>query len=141
MWGVWEMTYWGMTGVLPPPPGASTTKVGTQKLESSGIEINGASENDLTAEGVIYRMAQAVLDGNSHFYITLEGQDQIFDVPVTEFPEIVGYDLGDQISLRYVQGDRICTVTQLEGQEPQKDSSDSEDDQGKSQDTEETEAS
>ena len=110
-------------------------------LESSGIEINGASENDLTAEGVIYRMAQAVLDGNSHFYITLEGQDQIFDVPVTEFPEIVGYDLGDQISLRYVQGDRICTVTQLEGQEPQKDSSDSEDDQGKSQDTEETEAS
>ena len=50
---------------------------------------------------------------------------------VTEFPEIVGYDLGDQISLRYVQGDRICTVTQLEGQEPQKDSSDSEDDQGK----------
>ena len=97
-------------------------------LESSGIEINGASENDLTAEGVIYRMAQAVLDGNSHFYITLEGQDQIFDVPVTEFPEIVGYDLGDQISLRYVQGDRICTVTQLEGQEPQEDSSDTEKD-------------
>ena len=28
-----EMTYWGMTGVLPPPPGASTTKVGTQKPE------------------------------------------------------------------------------------------------------------
>ena len=86
-------------------------------------------------------MAQAVLDGNSHFYITLEGQEQIFDVPVTEFPEIIGYDLGDQISLRYVQGDRICTVTQLEGQEPQKDSSDPEDDQGESQDTEETEAS
>ena len=103
--------------------------------------MSGASENDLTAQGVIYRMAQAVLDGNSHFYITLEGQDQIFDVPVIEFPEIVGYDLGDQISLRYVQGDRICTVTQLEGQEPQKDSSDPEDDQGESQDTEETEAS
>ena len=110
-------------------------------LESSGIDMSGASENDLTAQGVIYRMAQAVLDGNSHFYITLEGQDQIFDVPVIEFPEIVGYDLGDQISLRYVQGDRICTVTQLEGQEPQKDSSDPEDDQGESQDTEETEAS
>ena len=110
-------------------------------LESSGIEINGASENDLTAEGVIYRMAQAVLDGNSHFYIILEGQDQIFDVPVTEFPEIVGYDLGDQISLRYVQGDRICTVTQLEGQEPQEDSTDPEDGQAESQDIEEAEAS
>ena len=86
-------------------------------------------------------MAQAVLDGNSHFYIILEGQDQIFDVPVTEFPEIVGYDLGDQISLRYVQGDRICTVTQLEGQEPQEDSTDPEDGQAESQDIEEAEAS
>ena len=85
--------------------------------------------------------AQAVLDGNSHFYITLEGQDQIFDVPVTEFPEIIGYDLGDQISLRYVQGDRICTVTQLEGQEPQEDSTDPEDGQAESQDMEEAEAS
>ena len=40
----------------------------------------------LPAEGVIYRMAQAVLDGNSHFYITLEGQDQIFDVPGDRIP-------------------------------------------------------
>ena len=35
-------------------------------LKSSGIEVSGASDSDLSAEGVIYRMAQAVLDGNSH---------------------------------------------------------------------------
>ena len=88
-------------------------------LKSSGIEVSGASDSDLSAEGVIYRMAQAVLDGNSHFYITLEGQELIFDIPVTEFPEIVGYDTGDQISLRYEEGESICTVTQLEGREPE----------------------
>lgn len=86
-------------------------------LKSSGIEVSGASDSDLSAEGVIYRMAQAVLDGNSHFYITLEGQELIFDIPVTEFPEIVGYDTGDQISLRYEEEESICTVTQLEGRE------------------------
>ena len=94
-----------------------------------------------TAEGVIYRMAQGSAGWQLTFLYHFRRPGSDLDVPVTEFPEIVGYDLGDQISLRYVQGDRICTVTQLEGQEPQKDSSDSEDDQGKSQDTEETEAS
>ena len=91
----------------------------TSILEQDGIKVSGASDSDLSAEGVIYRMAQAVLDGNSHFYITLEGQELIFDIPVTEFPEIVGYDTGDQISLRYEEGESICTVTQLEGREPE----------------------
>ena len=88
-------------------------------LKSSGIVVNSTSENDLSAVGVIYRMAQAVLEGNSHFYVTLEGEDRIFDIPVTEFPEIVGYDVGDQISLRYAEGESVCTVTQLEGREPE----------------------
>ena len=88
-------------------------------LKDSGIVTKAVSENDLSAEGVIHRMAQAVLDGNSHFYVTLEGQELIFDIPVTEFPEIIRYEAGDRISLRYVSEETICTVTQLEGREPE----------------------
>ena len=40
-------------------------------LESSGIEINGASENDLTAEGVIYRMASGSAGWQLTFFISL----------------------------------------------------------------------
>ena len=71
---------------------------------------------------LLFKRAQSYfppIHRNSHFYITLEGQELIFDIPVTEFPEIVGYDTGDQISLRYEEGESICTVTQLEGREPE----------------------
>ena len=63
--------------------------------------------------GTIARIAQSVIEGNSHFYLVLEGQDLIFDVPITDFVEIVGYDVGDRISFEYLEGDPLCTVTEI----------------------------
>lgn len=94
-------------------------------LKETGIsDTNNADLTQKTASGIISRMAQSVVDGNSHFYLVLEGMDQIFDVPITDFVEIVKYTVGDSITLRYIEGTPTCTVTSieeigLEGQEVQ----------------------
>ena len=58
-----------------------------------------AGENTKKLTGEIKRMAQGVIDGNTHYYIVLEGHDDlIFDVPITDFLGIVKYDVGDRIT-------------------------------------------
>ena len=62
------------------------------------------------ATGIIRTLTQAVVDGNSHFYLTLEGDTHIFDCPVTVI-EIVAYRVGDTVTLQYFESTPTCTVT------------------------------
>lgn len=93
---------------------AECEKAYVKLLAANGIssgENNSVSE---TVTGTIQRMAQAVIDGNSHFYVVLENEDQIFDIPVVEYPEIVAYEEGDSIIITYTEGTPICSVLALE---------------------------
>lgn len=92
-------------------------------LFENGISVDSGAGEEAEISGVIEKMAQAVIEGNSHFYITLEGQELIFDIPMAEYPQIIGYDVGDQISLTYREGDPICSVTKLEEVKPKEESS------------------
>lgn len=100
-------------------------------LESNGIAqdaAQGSSTSEVT--GKIKRIAQAVLEGNSHFYVVFEeegmdlklaeGQTKgdlpdplIFDVPVSEYPKIIAYDVGDELTLRFRAGTPVCEVLAL----------------------------
>lgn len=94
-------------------------------LADNGIASTGTSQEDISMTGTIEKMAQAVIEGNSHFYITLGGENAavtgleagqteqkfIFDIPVTEYPEIIGYDIGDTLTVHFVPGDPISSVT------------------------------
>lgn len=77
----------------------------------------GISEADASASekvtGKITRIAQSVIEGNSHFYLTVEGCDTIFDVPVTEYIEIIKYDVGDRITIEYIPGETSATVLDI----------------------------
>ena len=64
--------------------------------------------------GRIARIAQSVIDGNSHFYLVLEGDSRIFDVPVQDFLKVVALKEGDSVTIAYLEGDPVCTVTGLE---------------------------
>ena len=103
-------------------------------LSENGIASDGSSTGEKnTATGIIKRMAQAVVEGNSHFYITLEpetqkitgpdegniqdGQTLIFDASITSFPEIIGFDEGDTLTMEFKLGQPVCKVVTLEGQE------------------------
>ena len=96
--------------------------------EGGGKKPDG-KEGDYRITGKIEKIAQAVIEGNSHFYITFERTDLIlttpeenaeelempliFDVPVTEFPENITYNPGDGLSLNFLPGDKICSVLSL----------------------------
>ena len=92
----------------------------TQKAYQALLVTNGAisaevaAEGLLTASGTVHTVAQAVIDGNSHFYITLEGDDHIYDFALPSMIEVVGYGVGDFISFKYVEGDPLCSAQSFE---------------------------
>lgn len=102
-------------------------------LADHGIASGADTESDISMTGTIEKMAQAVIEGNSHFYITLGGegaavtgleagqneQKFIFDIPVTEYPEIVGYDIGDTLTVHFIPGESISIVTALGDKKPE----------------------
>lgn len=77
-----------------------------------------AADASVTVEvsGTIATIAQAVVDGNSHFYVTLEGDETIYDFALPGLLEIVTYQPGDEIAFRCgekTEGTATVTVTEV----------------------------
>lgn len=64
--------------------------------------------------GKITKIAQGVVNGNSHYYIMVEGSEEIFDISVVEFIDIIKYEIGQEISLEYKIGEKTNVVTKIE---------------------------
>ncbi len=79
-------------------------------LRQSGIEVEESEGEVKKASGAIERIAQGVIDGNSHYYLLLEGRDEIFDVSVVDYLDIIKYQEGDRITLEYTEGAEVNTV-------------------------------
>lgn len=75
--------------------------------------VSEDSEAAGTASGVISKIAQIVLEGNTHYYLMLEGYEDIFDVNLSENIQIVKYNEGDSIAFSFVQESEKCVVTEL----------------------------
>ncbi|BDF05381.1 CvpA family protein [[Clostridium] hylemonae] len=83
-------------------------------LLSNGVkEVEKDTREVMTATGRITKIAQAVIDGSSHYYVMLEGSDEIFDVSVVDFIDIVKYDVGQEVTIEYKQGEKANTVMSL----------------------------
>ena len=63
-------------------------------------------QEEKNISGTITKIIQTVVDGNSHFYITIDSLDAIFDVNVIENPEIIKYNVGDVIKMSYTENDK-----------------------------------
>ena len=94
---------------------AETQKSYQTMLATSGALSTDAVEANMEeATGVIRSMTQAVMDGNSHFYVTLDGVDGIFDFAIPGQLGIVGYKEGDTITFKYVKGDTTNSVQEID---------------------------
>lgn len=82
-------------------------------LNTSGITAGNESDFK-TVTGTIQRIAQSVIDGNSHFYLVLTGHSEIFDVPVQDYLQVVTLQEGDTVTVEYLEGTPVCTVLNLE---------------------------
>ncbi len=94
-----------------------TEKSYKKLLRANGISSSddGSTKGDGTASGTISLISQVVLDGNSHYYVMLNGDNTLYDCPVASVVDIVRYKEGDSISLKFAaSGEQMATVSSIE---------------------------
>lgn len=85
-------------------------------LATNGVQLQGSAADTVgvkTATGTIVRITDAVMDGNTHFYVQLDDGETIYDFALPNLLGIVAYEVGDQITFTYVDGDPVSTVQSL----------------------------
>ncbi len=84
-------------------------------LLSNGVkEAEKDTREVKTVSGKITKIAQAVLDGTSHYYLMVEGSDDIFDISVVDFIDVVRCEVGQQVTMEYKEGEKANTVLSLQ---------------------------
>lgn len=83
-------------------------------LKNNGITA-AVSEDSKEASGVIKNLLSVVIEGNSHIYFSIEGEDEIFDIDPsnTELLDIIKYNIGDTIKVLYMEGDTPVKVVEI----------------------------
>ena len=83
-------------------------------LFSNGVKkVAEDTREVLEISGKISKIAQGVIDGNSHYYIMVEGSEEIFDVSVVDFIDIIKYETGQQITLEYKEAENANLVMSI----------------------------
>ena len=83
-------------------------------LATNGVlSEEGVDTGSLEMQGTISHIAQAVVEGNSHFYVTLAEGDGIYDFALPGLIEIVGYKEGDPIAFKYVEAEPTNPVEEI----------------------------
>lgn len=74
-------------------------------LSTNGI-VSEVSSDAKEVSGVIEIVSPVVIEGNTHYYICLQGQEDIFDVNVNDqnLTGIIRFKEGDRIKLLYEEG-------------------------------------
>ncbi len=99
----------------------SDTVEGTQEeyLSMIGAELtedaDSTESETIEVQGVISSIYQVVVDGNSHFYVTLEDDESIYDFALPDMVAILAYAEGDSIEFSCVEGEGLYTVTSFGG--------------------------
>lgn len=74
-------------------------------MNSNGID--NLSENETEAmetTGVIEKISEVIVDGNSHYFVKLKDNDKLFDVDVVNNIGILNYGAGSNIKFSYIEG-------------------------------------
>ena len=88
----------------------------TELMYENGIKVVAEDTREIESmTAKISKIAQGVIDGNSHYYIMLEGSDDIFDVSVVDFIDIIKYEVGQEVTVEYKEGEETNMVMSLNG--------------------------
>ena len=84
-------------------------------LVANGIQLPENKEVIVgkKASGTIAKIAPVVIEGNTHYYVMLEGNPNLFEFPIAAIPEIFMYSEGDSISFNYIEGTAPLTAQSL----------------------------
>ncbi len=83
-------------------------------LNTNGI-VSRNADTLKEISGVIAALAPVVLEGNTHYYICLEGVDDVFDVDMSDekLIGVIRYREGDRISIGYTEGYGLHSVKEI----------------------------
>lgn len=80
-------------------------------LKKEGITKEEEDTREVLAiTGTIKKIAQGVVSGDSHYYVLLQESEEIFDIPVLDFVDVIRYEEGDSITIEYKKGEKTNTV-------------------------------
>lgn len=82
-------------------------------LLKEGLQVQEDNRKTGSITGKITKIAQGVVEGNSHYFIMVEGSEDIFDISVIQFIDIIKYEVGQEISLEYKIGEKTNVVTTM----------------------------
>lgn len=86
-------------------------------MNENGIKVDASAASDIQKiTGTVTKIAQSVVSGNSHYYLMLDGSDEIFDIAVTDLINVIRINEGDQVTLEYQKGDQTSLVLSLNGE-------------------------
>ena len=84
-------------------------------MKQNGVNAETkAGDSVKKATGTIAKITDAVVEGNTHQYILLEHDSNIYDVSVADYLDIVRYGVGDTITFEYMEGNQANTVLGIE---------------------------
>lgn len=83
-------------------------------MNSNGIEDGNAEAEILQAQGVIQKITEVIVEGNSHYFININGYDKAFDVDVINNIGILNYSVGAEIKVNYNEGIEYYSVNSIE---------------------------
>ena len=70
-------------------------------MSEGGIAADSPGRGDTVAEGRVAEIRSAVMDGNTVFFIRLEGEQVYYTISAADSPEAVILNVGDRVELSY----------------------------------------
>lgn len=77
-------------------------------------DVNTPEEQLLSVEGTVLDIESAVIDGNTYYYILLEGNEQVFQIPVNLSNRLPFLNEGDTLKISYNEASEEITVKAVE---------------------------
>lgn len=77
-------------------------------------DVNTPEEQLLSVEGTVLDIESAVIDGNTYYYILLEGNEQVFQIPVNLSNRLPFLNEGDTLKISYNEVSEEITVKAVE---------------------------
>lgn len=83
-------------------------------LLTNGVKEEAEDTREVkTISGKITKIAQAVIDGTSHYYLMIENSEEIFDVSVVDFIDVIRLEVGQNVTIEYKEDVKVNTVMSL----------------------------
>ncbi|MEG0422945.1 MAG: CvpA family protein [Erysipelotrichaceae bacterium] len=72
-----------------------------KRLQQAGSKVNDEEYKPVEVKGVVSNIDTAIIDGNSNYYITIEGSDKLFIVPINTSDELPVTKIGQNVSIQF----------------------------------------